>query len=279
MGRKCSHCGNTGHNSRTCTIYRGTNNSFDAAGGVRLFGVQLDMSNSSSSSCCSSVVMKKSLSMDSLYSSPSSCSSLCSSRDENSEKINIGYLSDGLIGRAQERKKGVPWTEEEHRSFLAGLEKLGKGDWRGIARNFVTTRTPTQVASHAQKYFLRQANLNKKKRRSSLFDTVGSINRIGNHVNTSNSMSSDTTLTLLGLGSVQQNINLDDQETGLSQLGCSNNPGEIWSDGSDKEDRKINPPNAAKPSLDLTLGAPTRHLEANQSSSSHPDLIRPISVT
>ncbi|KAK4589152.1 hypothetical protein RGQ29_019943 [Quercus rubra] len=38
--------------------------------------------------------------------------------------------------------------------FLLGLQKLGKGDWRGIACNYVISRTPTQVASHAQKYFI-----------------------------------------------------------------------------------------------------------------------------
>ncbi|CAL9195159.1 unnamed protein product, partial [Musa hybrid cultivar] len=76
--------------------------------------------------------------------------------------------------RGQERKRGIPWTEEEHRTFLAGLEKLGKGDWRGISREFVTSRTPTQVASHAQKYFLRKNNPGKRKRRSSLFDVVTS---------------------------------------------------------------------------------------------------------
>jgi SHAQKYF class myb-like DNA-binding protein len=74
-------------------------------------------------------------------------------------------------------RAGVPWSEQEHRLFLAGLEKLGKGDWRGISRSFVTTRTPTQVASHAQKFFLRHNSAAKKtnnKRRSSLFDMVRS---------------------------------------------------------------------------------------------------------
>ncbi|KAJ8633767.1 hypothetical protein MRB53_027103 [Persea americana] len=90
-----------------------------------------------------------------------------------------GYLSDGHLqskssrrGRRNMRKKGVPWTKEEHETFLAGLKRLGKGDWKGISRNFVRTRTPTQVASHAQKYFLRQTTPSEKKRRPSLFDAV-----------------------------------------------------------------------------------------------------------
>lgn len=87
-----------------------------------------------------------------------------------------GYASDDFVqgssSSCRERKKGVPWTEEEHRMFLLGLQKLGKGDWRGISRNYVVSRTPTQVASHAQKYFIRQQNMTRRKRRSSLFDMI-----------------------------------------------------------------------------------------------------------
>lgn len=56
------------------------------------------------------------------------------------------------------------------RLFLLGLKKYGKGDWRNISRNFVQTRTPTQVASHAQKYFIRLNSGGKDKRRSSIHD-------------------------------------------------------------------------------------------------------------
>ncbi|XP_049354545.1 transcription factor SRM1-like [Solanum verrucosum] len=75
----------------------------------------------------------------------------------------------------QDRRKGVAWTEDEHRLFLLGLEKYGKGDWRSISRNFVVTRTPTQVASHAQKYFIRLNSMNKDRRRTSIHD-ITSVN-------------------------------------------------------------------------------------------------------
>lgn len=51
-----------------------------------------------------------------------------------------------------------------------GLEKYGKGDWKNISRNFVLSKTPTQVASHAQKYYLRQLSGGKDKRRPSIHD-------------------------------------------------------------------------------------------------------------
>ncbi|GMI91801.1 NITROGEN RESPONSE DEFICIENCY 1 [Hibiscus trionum] len=172
MTRRCSHCSNNGHNSRTCPTRGGV-----GCGGVKLFGVRLTDGS----------IIKKSASMGNLSSAHYHSSSSAAAspnpgspssdhvRDSNHEPD--GYLSDEPTAHTSanprgERKKGVPWTEEEHRLFLIGLQKLGKGDWRGIARNFVVSRTPTQVASHAQKYFIRQSNLTRRKRRSSLFDMI-----------------------------------------------------------------------------------------------------------
>ncbi|KAF7814218.1 transcription factor MYBS3 [Senna tora] len=172
MTRRCSHCSNNGHNSRTCPSRGG--GAAGSGSSVRLFGVRLTDGS-----------IKKSASMGNLsayYHSSSSAagspnpSSPCSDTLRDPIPEADGYLSDdpshGSTNRRGERKKGVPWTEEEHRMFLIGLQKLGKGDWRGIARNFVVSRTPTQVASHAQKYFIRQSNATRRKRRSSLFDMV-----------------------------------------------------------------------------------------------------------
>eukprot|EP01125_Pyxidicula_operculata_P020396 TRINITY_DN7524_c0_g1_i4.p1 TRINITY_DN7524_c0_g1~~TRINITY_DN7524_c0_g1_i4.p1 ORF type:complete len:665 (-),score=181.31 TRINITY_DN7524_c0_g1_i4:497-2491(-) len=60
------------------------------------------------------------------------------------------------IEKTPEIKKSTSryWTKEEHQLFLEGLEKFGKKDVRAIS-NYVGTRTPTQVRTHAQKYFLK----------------------------------------------------------------------------------------------------------------------------
>ncbi|XP_061362449.1 transcription factor SRM1-like [Gastrolobium bilobum] len=69
-------------------------------------------------------------------------------------------------------KKRLPWTEEEHKLFLAGLQIIGKGDWKNIARYFVKTKNAAQIASHAQKYFLHlaQGAQKKERKRTSIHD-------------------------------------------------------------------------------------------------------------
>ncbi|PAN48478.1 hypothetical protein PAHAL_9G384600 [Panicum hallii] len=157
MTRRCSHCSHNGHNSRTCPNR-----------GVKIFGVRLTDGSA----------IRKSASMGnlSLLSAGSTSGGASPADGPDLADGGGGYASDDFVqgssSASRERKKGVPWTEEEHRRFLLGLQKLGKGDWRGISRNFVVSRTPTQVASHAQKYFIRQSNMSRRKRRSSLFDMV-----------------------------------------------------------------------------------------------------------
>ncbi|XP_057415155.1 transcription factor DIVARICATA-like [Lotus japonicus] len=100
-----------------------------------------------------------------------------------SSEMAVGGHSDG--GRRKrsatessseynKRKKVLHWTEDEHKLFLMGVQECGKGAWRNIARKFVVTRTPTQVASHAQKYYIRQklsvGGKDDNKRRSSIHD-------------------------------------------------------------------------------------------------------------
>ncbi|XP_030452477.1 transcription factor KUA1-like [Syzygium oleosum] len=289
MGRKCSHCGFMGHNSRTCaSIQRDA--SF-GGGGVKLFGVQLEAGYPCG--MASRLALKKSLSMDCLMPStscvltssysPSSSSATTDSslslraacdvgdrllQDEGLHKAasnasNDGFASDGFLGRAQERKKGVPWTEEEHRTFLMGLEKLGKGDWRGISKKFVSTRTPTQVASHAQKYFLRKNSLHKRsKRRPSLFD-VGK-ERCSAHHHGQIRKPSESSFTPICLFSPQfGSIGLD-SGTRMALLTsprtCSYDH-ELPSSNPVNHASTANGHQGLKPNLELTLASPSHQLD------------------
>ncbi|CAN6294172.1 unnamed protein product [Urochloa humidicola] len=73
------------------------------------------------------------------------------------------------------------WTEEEHRQFLYGLCAYGRGNWKIISRNLIPNKTPVQISSHAQKYFRRLENPNKKQRYSindvGLYDTEESVKK------------------------------------------------------------------------------------------------------
>ncbi|KAA0057905.1 transcription factor MYB1R1 [Cucumis melo var. makuwa] len=144
-------------------------------GEIMLFGVRVVVDS-----------MRKSVSLNNLsqYEQPHDATDVIANDNYKNDLVSVNNKDDVAAGyasaddavpnargnRERERKRGVPWTEEEHKLFLIGLQQVGKGDWRGISRNFVKTRTPTQVASHAQKYFLRRSNLNRRRRRSSLFD-------------------------------------------------------------------------------------------------------------
>lgn len=88
----------------------------------------------------------------------------------SSEPVGNDAAEKGYGGK-KKRERGTPWTEEEHKLFLQGLDRFGKGDWRSISRQCVFTRTPAQVASHAQKYFIRQEGGSEKPgRRVSIHD-------------------------------------------------------------------------------------------------------------
>ncbi|RVW98247.1 putative transcription factor [Vitis vinifera] len=131
-------------------------------GYLKLFGVEIRTNVSDDEES-----MKKRISMGGLELS-------ISLNNENDD--NVGYLSDSLLQSstpetAHHRKKKVTqWSREEHQNFLVGLKEKGKGNWKEIATKFVKTRTTSQVASHAQKYYLRRRGRHERRRRPSVFD-------------------------------------------------------------------------------------------------------------
>ncbi|WOH06842.1 hypothetical protein DCAR_0626271 [Daucus carota subsp. sativus] len=152
---------------------RGDNGSGKGGGGFKLFGVNInlqeDLYNTSPESSSKRKRIRKDCNRD-----------LCNRGRQHHgiARDDPGYHSDNSLhvhsGRpARVRNKAIPWTQSEHISFLIGLEKLGKGHWKGISKDYVPTKTPTQVASHAQKYFIRISGVEKK--RASPFDNISVI--------------------------------------------------------------------------------------------------------
>ncbi|WVZ96145.1 hypothetical protein U9M48_041817, partial [Paspalum notatum var. saurae] len=89
--------------------------------------------------------------------------------NNNREMGNVAMLlpQRHVASPLQERSStGRFWTIEEHRNFLRGLNVYGRGHWKNISRNFVITKTPVQVSSHAQKFFLRKEHPSRRRRYS-----------------------------------------------------------------------------------------------------------------
>uniref|UniRef100_A0A1D1YZ35 Gag-Pol polyprotein n=1 Tax=Anthurium amnicola TaxID=1678845 RepID=A0A1D1YZ35_9ARAE len=137
MGRKCSHCGKSGHNSRTCS---GSRNSA-AGGGLRLFGVQLQMEASGlkksfilgcQSPCATAFASSAPPSVPSPAStSPSPSSSSLVSIEEATDKVTHGYLSDGLMAaRTQQQRKKEIITHTLH---VVGRSSLDRGRAQSIS--------------------------------------------------------------------------------------------------------------------------------------------------
>lgn len=104
-----------------------------------------------------------------------------------SKANTVGALTQsiGRVARtSNDKKRKVTvrrwWTAEEHQLFLEGIKQFGKGAAanRQISEKFVTTKTPSQVASHAQKYYLK-ANAGRPPEDSAMND----VGRLATSVN------------------------------------------------------------------------------------------------
>ncbi|KAI3712596.1 hypothetical protein L1987_71156 [Smallanthus sonchifolius] len=154
MMKKCGDCGQTAHTSTACKNGK--------VGSFTLFGVRINpTADQSEDDDCLLLV-------DGIGSSSNHHHK---NTNDHSSPIDLEHLSDEHE-HGPDRNKGVNWTKIEHKSFLDGLRDLGKGHWGAISKQYVKSRTPTQVASHAQKHFLKvkSPDDDTKKRRRSLFD-------------------------------------------------------------------------------------------------------------
>lgn len=64
-----------------------------------------------------------------------------------------------------------PWTSEEDTLFLQGIKHYGRGNWKAIAENYVTTRNALQIKNHARLVFRTEKSSVEKKPKSSSSST------------------------------------------------------------------------------------------------------------
>jgi len=77
------------------------------------------------------------------------------SKSSKKSKKNNSNISNQNSNVGAHGENTGRWTQEEHRLFLEGLEKHGKG-WKKIA-SLIKSRTVVQIRTHAQKYFQKLA--------------------------------------------------------------------------------------------------------------------------
>eukprot|EP00294_Goniomonas_avonlea_P016957 CAMPEP_0114554128 /NCGR_PEP_ID=MMETSP0114-20121206/8042_1 /TAXON_ID=31324 /ORGANISM="Goniomonas sp, Strain m" /LENGTH=142 /DNA_ID=CAMNT_0001739149 /DNA_START=106 /DNA_END=534 /DNA_ORIENTATION=+ len=78
---------------------------------------------------------------------------------------SVSMAGHGPMRRARPRvtrKIPKPWSAEEEKGFLEGMREFGHS-WSAVSAKYVPTRSPEQLASHAQKYFARQKRLAARK--------------------------------------------------------------------------------------------------------------------
>ncbi|CAJ1963818.1 unnamed protein product [Sphenostylis stenocarpa] len=92
------------------------------------------------------------------------------SKEDDFNWADVFNYAQRLIPETISHKECKHWTKEEHRLFLVGLHMYGR-KWTKISEHLIPSKTPSQIASHGQKYFLHKTQ-NKEKKRKSIHDTT-----------------------------------------------------------------------------------------------------------